>query len=192
MDVVVVQQSALPSILETQMKELSVSHSSVDLTSQSEVSTSRTLTTTKSKAVRFDTVTVHEHPIIIGCNPAVSSGVPITIAWKPVSSRQLPVNEFEFGRHKERVSSPMLLKQTKSERWNVLQNLGFPSDEMRLAEQEAKEIRCLRSLTNIAVCTEDTASLPRLQALLEESRARREHTLKQMPRRSIRLRRFFA
>jgi hypothetical protein len=179
MDIAVFNQEAYFKVMETQKKN--------------EAFTSRTPFITKTKrVVRFGTVTVHENPIIIGCNPAVSSGVPITIAWNSVSSRQLPINDFEYDRRKERVSNPMFLKQTKSERWNVLQNLGFRCDEMRLAEQEASEIRCLRSLTTISEKSDDTESLSRLQALLQESRARREHILKQKRRQSLRLRRLFA
>jgi hypothetical protein len=194
MNVAAFNQEAYFKVMETQMNLLASStHFRDDTTSQNEVFTSRSPTTTKAeKVVRFTTVTVHEHPIIIGCNPAVSSGVPITIAWNSVSSRQLPIDDFEFDRHKERLANPMFLKQTKSERWNVLQNLGFPSDEMRLAEQEATEIRCLRSLSKISEYADDTASVARLQALLEESRARRDYILKQKPHRSMRLRRFFA
>lgn len=194
MEVAVFNQDAYRNVMETKLNSMKISQSRVENVSQIGGFTSRKgkIPTKIAKAVRFATVTVHEHPIIIGCNPAVSSGVPITIAWKSVSSRQLPVDDFECDRYKERVSNPMLLKQTKSERWNVLQNLGFPSNEMRLAEQEAKEIRCLRSLTNISENTDDEASRSRLQALLEESRTRREHILKQKPHRSMRLRRFFS
>jgi hypothetical protein len=191
MEVVVLKQEAHLKLMDTQMKAMTISPFRDYETQQSESLSSKTTTTTKTKkVVRFDTVLVHEHPIIVGCNPAVSSGVPITIAWNSISSRKISINKFEFDRCKERVSNPMFLKTTRSERWNVLQNLGFPSDEMRLAEQEAKEIRCLRDLTNISDHTDDATSLSRIQAILQESRSRREYILKQTPLRSMRLRRF--
>ena len=141
-------QEAYLKVMEKQRKTLIIPLPGDDATvlNQAFSSTTSDPANTK-KTVRFDTVTVHEHPIIIGCNPAVTSGVPITIAWNSVSSRKIPFLEFEFDRRKERVANPAFLKQTKSERWNILQNLGFASDEMRLAEHEAQEIRCLRNLT---------------------------------------------
>lgn len=191
MDVAVVDQEAYLKVMEKQRKTLIIPLPRDDATvlNQAFSSTISDLANTK-KTVRFDTVTVHEHPIIIGCNPAVTSGVPITIAWNSVSSRKIPFLEFEFDRRKKRVANPAFLKQTKSERWNILQNLGFASDEMRLAEHEAQEIRCLRNLTYMEY-TDDLASCSRIQALLQEARARREYILKRKPRRSMNLRRFF-
>ncbi|KAG7339775.1 hypothetical protein IV203_025454 [Nitzschia inconspicua] len=47
------------------------------------------------KMVEFDTVTVNYHKVILGDNPAVSAGAPITIHWKSHHREQLSIDVFE-------------------------------------------------------------------------------------------------
>ena len=70
--------------------------------------TSATTTTSSSSSnkkgvhVRWDQVFMHEFPILLGDNPGVSKGAPLTIDWKPVSHDVMDVDIFEYFRAPER------------------------------------------------------------------------------------------
>ena len=97
-----------------------------------------------TKTVTFGSVVINEHPIIVGCHPSVSSGVPITIGWYAVSKTEMSLQKYEELREPERVSHRLLLKQHPSERYMLLQNLGFSRQELHRAEEAAKATRELR------------------------------------------------
>lgn len=44
--------------------------------------------------VRFSHVDVHEHEVILGDNPSVSSGPPLTLGWKAVYSERCTIDQF--------------------------------------------------------------------------------------------------
>lgn len=50
------------------------------------------------KKVIFDDVEIREYPHILGDNPAVSEGVPLTIGWKPINSYSIDIDLFESMR----------------------------------------------------------------------------------------------
>ena len=133
-------------------------------------STLRQRPSKKTKAVRFGSVVINEHPVIAGCNPAVSSGVPMTIGWYPVSRTEMSVREFEAARKPERVSHRLLLKQHPLERYTILQNLGFSRQELQRAEQTALAIRELREQSYLDDVDEGDRKLRRrLRMLYDES-----------------------
>jgi hypothetical protein len=138
------------------------------------------------KSVQFASVTIHEHPTLVGCNPAVSAGVPLTIDWRAVSSSEMSVDEYEAYREPRRVSNPIFLRHDATERWTLLKNLGFDSEEMRVAEETADGIRISRQMSNKEAQWE---SQSHLKTLMDESKQRRQ-SLKQSPRRNF-LRRIF-
>lgn len=55
-----------------------------------------------NKSVKFDQVFIHEFPIIMGDNPAVSRGAPLTIDWKPMTHDVLDIDIYEYLREPER------------------------------------------------------------------------------------------
>jgi hypothetical protein len=96
------------------------------------------------KRVQFGTVTIQEYPIIIGCNPAVSAGVPMTIDWEWYSQTILSMLEYDTLRAPQRLNDSSQLLVDSEDRYVRLHNLGFTYQEMRLAEQTATMIRKLR------------------------------------------------
>jgi hypothetical protein len=54
-----------------------------------------------TKTVRWGEMIVFEFPNMIGDNPAVSGGVPLTIAWNHVTVNSLTVEYNEFLRLKQ-------------------------------------------------------------------------------------------
>jgi hypothetical protein len=69
-------------------------------------STSMTASTSSSssfpKSVKFDQVFIHEFPLIMGDNPAVSKGAPLTIDWQPIAHDVIDVDIYEYLRGPER------------------------------------------------------------------------------------------
>ena len=52
----------------------------------------------EKKLVRFDSIRISSHAIILGDNPAVSKGPPVTIEWKSFESMRVSVDDYEVGK----------------------------------------------------------------------------------------------
>ena len=63
----------------------------------------------KPKSVRFDQIQVLELPIILGDNPSISNGVPVTLDWTHQSEIHLDVERFEEHRPSRRSLEEMKL-----------------------------------------------------------------------------------
>ena len=101
-------------------------------------------TPAKKQKVHFGTVIINEHPIIVGCNPAVSSGVPLSIDWDRISQTIMSIQEYEIIREPDRVEDSSMLKKDSSDRYFMLTSLGYSYKELRQAEKEVDIIRKLR------------------------------------------------
>ena len=101
-------------------------------------------TPAKKQKVHFGTVIINEHPIIVGCNPAVSSGVPLSIDWDRVSQTIMSIQEYEIIREPDRVEDSSMLKKDSSDRYFMLTSLGYSYKELRQAEKEMDILRKLR------------------------------------------------
>jgi hypothetical protein len=58
---------------------------------------------TRCKQVRFGDLTISSHEIILGDNPAVSSGFPITIEWKAFAEVKETIEEYEQQKKKNQI-----------------------------------------------------------------------------------------
>ena len=96
------------------------------------------------RKVQFGTVIINEHPIIVGCNPAVSSGVPLSIDWERISQRVMSIHDYETLREPDRVEDHSMLLKDSTDRYYILQNLGYSYKEMREAEKAVDMIRKFR------------------------------------------------
>lgn len=101
---------------------------------------SHTFDADPNRHVKFDHVEVHEHNTILGCNPSVQHGPPLTIAWSASSSYCARVDAFEEERA-TRKKSPLFLKLSSEERRNMLKEEGFTSEEFTMVETHLDEIR---------------------------------------------------
>ena len=74
---------------------------------------------TQHKRVEFAFLEVREYPIVIGDNPSVKEGPPITIDWAfdPTTQFVLDVNTFENMRGNRRVSNQLVLPKEVREKW---------------------------------------------------------------------------
>lgn len=117
----------------------------------------------EQRSIRFDTVEIREHAVILGCNPAVTKGPPLTIGWETLSTSIQSVNEYERNRPLRR--SPMFLKLSQTERRSLLKERGFTSEEFSMAESYVEEVKKSRA--------ESASEKSDLQKLMEESKRRK-------------------
>ena len=113
-----------------------------------------------NKSVRFDTVEIHEHASILGCNPGGTGGPPLTICWRVLRTQILPLDDYEATRGPRR--SDLFLRSSQAERVRLLRESGCDKEEIARAEALAGAIRASRD--------ESSRERSELQALLRESR----------------------
>lgn len=77
---------------------------------------------TQHKRVEFAFLEVREYPVVLGDNPSVLEGPPITIDWAhdPSTEFVLDINTFERMRGNRRTSAELVLPRHVRERWYVV------------------------------------------------------------------------
>ena len=129
--------------------------------------------------VAFTTIEIKEYPIIIGDNPSVTKGVPVTIAWTPVETRRCTVDTYE-----KKIPSPRSMKELKmpsSYRVDPMQRPGFTSDEILRGTKAANITRNCRRRTS------ETMTIAPAQEVFERMiRAMVNATVRRMAKKSER------
>jgi hypothetical protein len=126
------------------------------------------MTNSGKKQVCFgDTIVIYEFPIIIGDNPAVSSGCPVTIGWKPMSKDARNLEFFEYIRSEERRRNSKNLKIPADIRGQILLKSGYSIERIAGATLKADKIKEERFETlrkqgwdKFAIAIEQTGRLP--------------------------------
>lgn len=98
------------------------------------------------KGVKFSTVTIQEYPMIPGDNPAVSDGVPVTVAWTNISSNTVTLEQYEEDCEVSR-QHQYNIKMSSTYRRLLLLKLGFGEGEIQKAIREATEVQRQRAYT---------------------------------------------
>ena len=93
-----------------------------------------------TKTVSFGPLTIHEHALELGDNPACSSGAPLTLGWKAENTSTLNLELFEYMRGARRRGRKQLLIDV-SERAQLLILSGYSIDEIAAATMEVDEIK---------------------------------------------------
>jgi hypothetical protein len=104
-----------------------------------------------TKKVHFHQVIIREYPVIIGDNPSVNGGIPLTIDWKFISEIPVDFESYEETREREggrRTMEKMVL--TPFHREIILKRLGFSKTDRNKAAKEATIIRNRRRASNSA------------------------------------------
>jgi hypothetical protein len=94
------------------------------------------------KKVCFDLIQVREMPIILGDNPAVSDGVPITIGWKFQKETTVEVDYFELYRPHRKKKEKLHLSNKK--RVELALAGGSDLHKIGQARMEVEKIQKLR------------------------------------------------
>jgi hypothetical protein len=89
--------------------------------------------------VSFKTVELRSHALILGDNPAVSIGLPISIDWEAVESVILDLDEYETSRPPRRERRQLIVPKTTRE--DRLLEQGVALGEMAKVEDEIKVIK---------------------------------------------------
>ena len=141
--------------------------------------------TSNPKHVSFDSVHVHEHAVILGCNPGLRAlpsgpGPALTLSWESLRSSDYNMDDFEARRQSSR-RPKQALRTSKSERILFLKEEGFTSEELKMAEDAIRNIHQSREAS--------AQEKSDLSAMLRDSKKRQEE--KRKTKRDNVLRRMF-
>lgn len=106
-----------------------------------------------SFSVSFDTVEVREYPIILGDNPAVSEGPPLTIDWDYDNVDEFGLDEYETTRPPRRGTVEMNIPANI--RVDCLKRCGFSTKEIFKRVKEVKLVRRARLQTTTMLYRSD-------------------------------------
>lgn len=102
-----------------------------------------------SRGVSFSKVYIYLHQYIVGDNPSVSSGAPVTIAWTSESASCLPIDFYEDGKlgKERRCYRNGLLRLDETRREKLLKSQGFSKKATKKAIKAVKAIQDSRRRT---------------------------------------------
>jgi hypothetical protein len=101
--------------------------------------------TSSKKAVSFGMIQVREYNRVVGDNPAVSNGPPMSIGWEFVQKEAVSVHVYEKRKLSRRTSD---LRMSNFTRKSMLrEDCGFSWEEIRTAEKRVRKIQRQRRQT---------------------------------------------
>jgi len=98
-----------------------------------------TFHTDRVLTVKFNTVKVREYPIILGDNPSVSEGPPLSIDWIYIDVDEFDVEEYETTRPSRRGTPEMNIPA--SIRIDTLKRSGFTTKDIFQRVKEVKAVK---------------------------------------------------
>lgn len=103
--------------------------------------------TPRKSKVSFSTVEVRHYERILGDNPGVSSGPPLSIGWNYYDDRtvRVPVDEYEYYQNPCQDESDMLL--SRYERESILESLGYSEKAVARAIRQNYKLKRNRRQT---------------------------------------------
>jgi hypothetical protein len=100
---------------------------------------------TSKKSVSFGVIQVREYNRVLGDNPDVLFGPPISLGWNYIQKDTLPMDEYLATKVPRRGA----LRMSSVTRRNLLLNVfEVPAEEIRAVEREVKKIQKQRLQTN--------------------------------------------
>lgn len=94
-----------------------------------------------SKEVNFGALTVYEFHSILGDNPAVSEGSPLTLEWQHSSQTTMPIDVYEFVKQSRPRRKRKELRLTSAARDTYLLSEGYSLQELLEASNATKLIQ---------------------------------------------------
>jgi len=99
---------------------------------------------TVKKSVSFGAIQIREYDRVLGDNPDVRVGPPVSIGWDFVQLDDMALDHYETTRPKKK----LYLRMSSITRKNLLKNVfDVPEEEIRAAEKEVQKIQKQRSQT---------------------------------------------
>lgn len=99
------------------------------------------------KRIFFDQITIREHVQILGDNPAVSDGAPVTLSWEVQDQYDLPIDMYEFTRIPMRCSRRKEMMISAKKRVRTLIEAGYSPEEIGEAILSVEKAKCDRIKT---------------------------------------------
>lgn len=106
---------------------------------ESSSSTSMSERSLTKKRVQFSTVKVCSHSLIVGDNPAVSKGVPLTLSWTSDFCETFSLDQHQTSGRALKKISPYVREQ-------IAQNAGASKQLLIRAREDVREIQRSREL----------------------------------------------
>jgi hypothetical protein len=111
-------------------------------------SSSRPSSAIPSKSVSWDDmIVILEFCMVIGANPACSSGAPVELSWKAHSRNKRNMNMYECCRQQDRCSTKKEMVLSRDRRTEILLNAGHTEEEIAKVTFRNKKLRQLRKET---------------------------------------------
>ena len=95
-------------------------------------------THSKESKLSFSSISVRVYPVLIGDNPSVTQGVPLTIGWKPHKEENFDLEDYESSHRAEPVSSLQEMKFTVEQRAQIAKNLGYSDSKISKIAHQVK------------------------------------------------------
>ena len=100
----------------------------------------------RQKSVRFDTVEIREYAYVLGDNPSVSAGPPLSIDWEPQDEFTIGFDEYEAGKP-TRPRDIYEMRFDETLRLLILQSSGYTMREIAQAVIDVRIIQHHREET---------------------------------------------
>lgn len=98
-----------------------------------------------TKTVSFDSIQLNEHHVILGDNPSVTSGPPLTIAWESQACYHSSVDDYELSRPSRRTKERMIIPRNVREEW--LRKSGYARSDMEEAQCNLQKMKRQRAVS---------------------------------------------
>jgi len=82
---------------------------------------------------------IRSHDIVLGDNPATTSGPPLTIGWNVATTNTLSIDDYEKHRPLRRRMSDLIIPRVERER--RLMEAGYSRGELRQMQEKLEEIK---------------------------------------------------
>lgn len=94
----------------------------------------------RESRLSFSSISVRVYPVLIGDNPSVTQGVPLTIGWEHKEEEFFDnVEDYESSTHKSKpVASLQEMKFTELERAQIAKNLGYSDSKIHKIAHQVK------------------------------------------------------
>mmetsp|Transcript_31204 Transcript_31204/g.47798 ORF Transcript_31204/g.47798 Transcript_31204/m.47798 type:complete len:213 (-) Transcript_31204:2018-2656(-) len=122
---------------------------SLEMEGTSDLSTPRLSNSKIKKQVSFHKIKIREYERILGDNPSVTSGPPISIGWGYVEEDFIrSVNEYEGCRPRRRTKSELIIPSFVR-RGLLEEEFGVSKESIKAASKEVKGVQKKRHMTRI-------------------------------------------
>lgn len=119
---------------------------SIDFEEEEEEEDDDDARTSNELKVHFGTVEIREYPILLGDNPSVMRGAPLTMDWNAVQRHMLPVDDFEDSIKQHRSLQQII--RSPQQRFDLLLDLDYARGEILQGQRLATIGRNQRRQTN--------------------------------------------